>query len=238
MHLSTLLLLSASLASAQFGPGPEELEYLENINGDLTNDPNQYQNQGQNYPHNGNVDYDNYDGDYEDYGNYENYEDHENPIPSPHIPIQAPAPPPPAPLVHSTFTVRPSQAPVAQAQAPAPGYVYNHPSPAASTPFATPVHEAPAPQYPDSAPLYHVPAFGPEDDDVAPGASGGIAPINLLGPDSQVAPPPLFTSSKHGEDEGNTFCVGKCFVDESDAKCAKPYGLGIDIGVNGLEEMG
>lgn len=42
-------------------------------------------------------------------------------------------------------------------------------------------------------------------------------------PGSQVAPPPLFPDSKYGKDEGNTFCAGKCFEEESEAKCAKPY---------------
>ncbi|KAJ5506116.1 hypothetical protein N7453_005073 [Penicillium expansum] len=224
MHLSALLLLSASLASAQFGPSPEELEYLKNINGGQDNDQTQNQNQGQNYNPNGNINYGNYDDE------YDNYQDT---IPSPHTPIEAPASSP-TPLTHSTFVVRPSQAAVApsQAQAPAPGYAYNYPSPAASKPFATPVHEAPAPQVPESAPQeqswdssrYHAP---PQGEDVSAGASGGIAPIDPLRPDSNVAPPPLFTSPKHGKDEGNTFCVGKCFADESDAKCAKPYSLAV-----------
>ncbi|KAJ5415453.1 hypothetical protein N7465_004148 [Penicillium sp. CMV-2018d] len=221
MHLSTLLLLSASLASAQYGPSPEELAYLKNING-AHNDQNQNQNQNQGQ---------NYNPDYN--GNYGNHDaDYENLVPSPHTPIQAPASSPT--LIHSTFVVRPSQASVAPHQAPAPGYEYNYPTPAASKPLATqPVQQAPAAahQHPRSAPQgksqdsprSYGPPFGAEDEDVSAGASGGIAPINPLKPGSQVAPPPLFTNSKHGKDEGNTFCVGKCFEEESEAKCAKPY---------------
>ncbi|KAJ5202551.1 hypothetical protein N7449_004630 [Penicillium cf. viridicatum] len=223
MHLSTLLLLSASLASAQYGPSPEELEYLKNINGAYNN---QNQNQGQNNNPDYNGNYGNYDADYDGY---------ENLVSSPHTPIQAPASSPT--LIHSTFVVRPSQAFVAPYQAPAPGYEYNYPTPAASKPFATqPVYQdpAPAPQAPESnqvqsqnSPRFYEPPFGLEDEDVSAGASGGVAPINPLKPDSQVAPPPLFTNSKHGKDEGNTFCMGKCFKDESEAKCAKPYSLAV-----------
>lgn len=225
MHLSTLLLLSASLASAQYGPSPEELAYLKNING-VQNDQNQNQNQNQGQNHN--PDYN---------GNYGNHDaNYENLVPSPHTPIQAPASSPT--LIHSTFVVRPSQASVAPHQAPAPGYEYNYPTPAVPKPLATqPVQQAPAPapQHPESAPQdksqdsprSYGPPFGAGDEDVSAGASGGIAPINPLKPGSQVAPAPLFTNSKHGKDEGNTFCIGKCFEEESEAKCAKPYSLAV-----------
>ncbi|CAI7591823.1 hypothetical protein PCG10_005786 [Penicillium crustosum] len=217
MHLSTILLLSASLASAQYGPSPEALEYLKSLNG-ANNGQNQNQNQGQNYnpDHNGNLG--NYDADHNDY---------ENLLPSPHTPIQAPASSPTP--IHSTFVVRPSQAFVAPYQAPAPGYEYNYPAPAVSKPPATqPVQQAPArahiPQHPesnqdqsrDSRRSYGLPFnLEDEDEDASAGASGGAAP--------QVAPPALFTNSKFGKDEGNTFCTGSCFKEESQAKCAKPY---------------
>ncbi|KAJ5598116.1 hypothetical protein N7537_008200 [Penicillium hordei] len=231
MHLSTLLLLSASLASAQYGPSPEELEYLKNING-VDNDQNQNQNQGQNHnpDHNGNSG--NYDAVYDGYGNL---------LSSPHTPIQAPPSSPT--LIYSTFVARPSQAFVAPYQASAPGYEYNYPTPAASQPFATQSAyqaPAPAPQAPESNkdqsqywPRSYEPLFDSEDEDedVSAGASGGIAPTNPLKPDSQVAQPPLFTNSKHGKDEGNTFCMGRCFEDESEAQCAKPYSLYLDIGL-------
>lgn len=226
MHLSTLLLLSASLASAQYGPSPEELEYLKSLNGaNNAQNQNQNQNQGQNYNPDYNGNYGNYDAD---------YEDHENFLPSPHTPIQAPASSSTPTLIRSTFVVRPSQAFVAPYQAPAPGYEYNYPTPAVSRPLATqPVQQAPAPapQHPESAPQdkfqdlprSYAPPFGSEDEDFSDGASGDVAPVNPLKPGSQVAPPPLFMKSKFGKDEGNTFCVGKCFKEESQAKCAKPY---------------
>mgnify|MGYP006876462553 FL=1 len=50
-----------------------------------------------------------------------------------------------------------------------------------------------------------------------------MAPIDPMRPGSQVAPPPLFPDQNHGKDEGNSFCMGKCFANESDARCAKPY---------------
>ncbi|KAJ5847876.1 hypothetical protein N7455_011833 [Penicillium solitum] len=223
MHLSTLLLLSASLASAQYGPSPEELEYLKSLNG-ANNGQSQNQNQGQNYSPDYNGNYGNYDA---------NHDDYENPVPSPHTPIQAPASSPTP--IHSTFVVRPSQAFVAPYQAPEPSYEYNYPTPAVSKPLATqPVQQAPArapaPQHPESnqdqsrdSSRFQVPPFGSEDEDDSAGASGDVAPINSLKPGSQVAPPPLFTNSKFGKDEGNTFCVGRCFEEESQAKCAKPY---------------
>ncbi|EKV04530.1 hypothetical protein PDIG_83210 [Penicillium digitatum PHI26] len=225
MHLSTLLLLGASLASAQFGPSAEELEYFKPLNGNLNNDQNPNQapryNQNPNSQYSDNVDFD------DDY-------DYQTPAPTPHTPAQAPVQVQTSwpSQTHSTFVVRPSQVPVApsEAQIPAPEYG-NDPSPAASMPFAMPVHDAPASHAPESAsqdqsqnsPWQHAAPLGSEDEDDSAGTSGGIAPINLLGPDSQVAPPPLFTSPNHGKDEGNTFCAGKCFADESDTKCAKPY---------------
>ncbi|CAG8901600.1 unnamed protein product [Penicillium egyptiacum] len=215
MHLSALL-LSVSFASAQyaqqFGPGPGELEYLKNINGGSNDNQHQNQNQGQSYNNNGNG----------NYGNYEvGYDDYENTAPTPHTPIRAPASSP-AVLIHSTFVVRPSQAPFARSypQAPAPGYAYNHPSPDIS---AHQVHQTPAPRHQESAPQGRSQNFGPGGHDVPVGASGGLAPIDPLRPDSQVAPPPLFPNQHHGKDEGNSFCMGKCFAHESDAKCAKPY---------------
>ncbi|KAJ5942634.1 hypothetical protein N7516_002802 [Penicillium verrucosum] len=231
MHLSTLILLSASLASAQYGPSQEELEHLKNINSannDQNQNQNQNQNNGQNYNPDYNGNYGNHDADYDNYDNYENL------VPSPHTPLQAQAPSP----THSTFVVRPSQAFDAPHQAPAPGYQYNYPTPAVSRPLATrPVQQAPAPaprhqpQHPgsnqDDWPRSHEPPFGSEGEDKFAGASGGIAPINPMKPGSQVAPPPLFPDSKYGKDEGNTFCAGKCFEEESEAKCAKPYSLAV-----------
>lgn len=227
MHLSTILLLSASLASAQYGPSQEELEHLKNINS-ANNDQNQNQNNGQNYNPDYNGNYGNHDAD------YDNYDDYENLVPSPHTPLQAQAPSPT--LTHSTFAVRPSQTFVAPDQAPAPGYQYNYPTPAVSKPLPTrPAQQAPAlapaprhqPQHPesnqDNSPQFHVPPFGSEDENASDGASGGIAPINPMKPGSQIAPPPLFPDSKYGKDEGNTFCMGNCFEEESEAKCAKPY---------------
>ncbi|CAG8876707.1 unnamed protein product [Penicillium nalgiovense] len=70
-------------------------------------------------------------------------------------------------------------------------------------------------------------SFGPDDYDIPVGASGGVAPINPMRPGSQVAPPPLFPDQNHGKDEGNSFCMGKCFANESDAKCAKPYSMAL-----------
>jgi hypothetical protein len=150
-------------------------------------------NQNQGQNHNGNG----------NYGNYEiGYNDHHNAVPGPHAPIRAPASSA-TPKIHGTFIVRPSQAPAApfQAKAPAPGYAYN----------------------PSPSPQGRSQGFGPDDQDIPAGASGGVAPVDPMRPGSQVAPPPLFPDQNHGKDEGNSFCMGKCFANESDAKCAKPY---------------
>ncbi|KAJ5972520.1 uncharacterized protein N7479_002438 [Penicillium vulpinum] len=140
-------------------------------------------------------------------GNYDENEDYKKPASSPHTPIHAPAP----------------------------GYGYNYPGPAVSRRLAArrnvPIHQARTPdQAPGSASQHqsrdqyprrhHTDSLlSPDVDDV----SGGIAPINPLSPGSQVAPPPLIGRPSFGKDEGNTFCVGQCFADESDANCGKPY---------------
>ncbi|KAJ6149748.1 hypothetical protein N7471_000947 [Penicillium samsonianum] len=226
MHLSPLLLLSATLASAQYGPGPEELEYLKNINEGSNNNQNQDENYNHNY--NGNAEYD---------GPYEHYQ---NTAASPYTPIQAPASSP-SPLIHSTFVVRPSQAPVAQAQAPAPGYAYNHPSPDVSEPSAA--HrdqQTPAPHREEasrSAPKdqskshgssrHYGPSFDTANHKPPGGTTGNVAPVDPLKPGSKVAPPPLFPNKNYGKDEGNAFCMGECFKHESDAKCGEPYAMAI-----------
>ncbi|KAI2730860.1 hypothetical protein CBS147332_2712 [Penicillium roqueforti] len=198
MHLPILLLLSASLASAQFGnqfiPSPAGLKYPKPIN------------RHPHYVQNTNKEIDNYDNyDYDDY-------DYDN-IPS--LPTPTPTPSPsPTPRIHSTFLVRPSQTPTVQAPAHGYGHVYNHPS-----------------QGPDAESRDNAPSFrGADDNDdynVSPGTSGGVAPIDPLAPGSQVAPAPLFVTASHGKDEGNAFCSGRCFEDEEDAQCAKPYALAI-----------
>ncbi|CAI7612720.1 unnamed protein product [Penicillium glandicola] len=131
----------------------------------------------------------------------------------------------PTPSIHSTFLVRPSQTPSVQPyQVPARGYRYNYPE---NTPTQA---REPAPQeYSQSQQpqMDDIPALLPSDDDVSPGASGGVAPIEPMSPDSQVVPPPLSDKPNFGKDEGNTFCIGQCFEDESDAKCAKPYALAV-----------
>ncbi|KAJ5205741.1 hypothetical protein N7491_003634 [Penicillium cf. griseofulvum] len=95
MHFPTLLLLSASLASAQlnpqqFGPGPAGLEHIPGTNGGSNNDQNQ--NPGQKYNSNGIGKYGGkyvvkYDDDYADYKD----------------PVSRPL---------TTFVVQPSQAPL------------------------------------------------------------------------------------------------------------------------------
>ena len=194
MHFSALL-LSVSLASAQYAHHQfgPGPAELEYLK-NINEGPNQNQAQNQAQNHNGNG----------NYGNYEvGYDDHQNTVPSPHTPIRAPASSA-TPTIHSTFIVRASQAPAApsHAKAPAPGYAYNHPSPSSQG---------------------RSQGFGPDDHDIPAGASGGMAPIDPMRPGSQVAPPPLFPDQNHGKDEGNSFCMGKCFANESDARCAKPY---------------
>ncbi|KAJ5230372.1 hypothetical protein N7489_011080 [Penicillium chrysogenum] len=198
MHFSALL-LSVSLASAQYAHHQfgPGPAELEYLK-NINEGPNQNQAQNQAQNHNGNG----------NYGNYEvGYDDHQNAVPSPHTPIRAPASSA-TPTIHSTFIVRASQVPAApsHAKAPAPGYAYNHPSP---------------------SPQGRSQGFGPDDHDIPAGASGGMAPIDPMRPGSQVAPPPLFPDQNHGKDEGNSFCMGKCFANESDAKCAKPYAMAI-----------
>lgn len=193
MHISALL-LSVSLASAQYAHHQFGPGPAElEYLKNINQGPNNNQNQNQGQGHNGNG----------NYGNYEVGYDYQNTVPSPHTPIRAPASSA-TPMIYSTFIVRPSQEPAApsHAKAPAPGYAYNHPSP---------------------SPESRSQSFGPDDYDIPVGASGGVAPINPMRPGSQVAPPPLFPDQNHGKDEGNSFCMGKCFANESDAKCAKPY---------------
>ena len=193
MHLPVLLLLSASLASAQyadkFGPSLEELDFPKPIN------------RHPHYVENGNIEIDKHG--YDDYDDYDN----DNTIPGLHTPSQSPSPSP-TPRIHSTFLVRPSQTPTVHTPAHGYGYAYNHPSPDTDA---------------DTEARYNTPSFRDADYNVAPGASGDVAPIDPLAPGSQVAPPPLFVSANHGKDEGNAFCSGRCFEDEGDAQCAKPY---------------
>jgi hypothetical protein len=176
MHLPTLLLgasLASSYALQQFGPGPEQMNYLEHINGGQNEDQNQGQDygqsegqhEGQNYnqkasqngKYNGNIDgnYDNYDNNYDDDDDIETYNSLYNDAPSAQSgSVSTP--------IHSTFVVRPSPAVVphatassSHAQSPASGYAYNYPSPAASKPVinsnapvassALPAYQAPAP---------------------------------------------------------------------------------------------
>jgi hypothetical protein len=295
MHFS-ILVLGASLASAQYahqqvGPDRDQLDYLHHDNGVSHNgqdqNQNQNQNEGQKHGQNGNYNYNGaYDG--EDYDGEDN-DGYQNDAPSHHAPSHA-QDSSPAPMIHSTFIVRPSPAPIASphAQAPASGYAYNYPSPDASKPTAhphaptapsapvsqappaqAPVHQAPTPQHPHhEAPAHHAPAHpapapaaAPESkgpsaapvdqsnesaqapaphrkpapapqehpvapalgpDDVPVGASGGLAPIDPMKPGSNVAPV-LFDKPQYGKDEGNTFCTGFCFANESDAQCSKPY---------------
>ena len=195
MHLPVLLLLSASLASAQyadkFGPSLEELDFPKPIN------------RHPHYVENGNIEIDKY--------GYDDYDDHDNDntIPGLHTPSQTSSPSP-TPRIHSTFLVRPSQTPSVHTPAHGYGYAYNNPGPDTDA---------------DTESRYNAPSFrdADYDDNVAPGASGDVAPIDPLAPGSQVAPPPLFVSENHGKDEGNAFCSGRCFEDEGDAQCAKPY---------------
>ncbi|KAJ5138979.1 uncharacterized protein N7515_003827 [Penicillium bovifimosum] len=139
----------------------------------------------------------------------------------------------------------PTQAPTAQApvhHAPAPQHPHQgapaHHAPAQPAPApapetkgpAAPVDEhnesvqAPAP-HPKVAPApqQHPVDPGLVPDDVPVGASGNLAPIDPLEPGSNVAPVLFSDKPKYGKDEGNTFCTGLCFANESDAHCEKPY---------------
>ncbi|KAJ5545197.1 hypothetical protein N7461_007501 [Penicillium sp. DV-2018c] len=137
---------------------------------------------------------------------------------------------PHAPTVHSAAV---SQA--APTQAPAPPHPHQeapvHHSPAQPAPAPAPEtrgsQAAPVDQHNDLSqaqdPREHPagPVLVPHD--VPVGASGDLAPVDSMAPGTNVAPVSFDDKIQYGKDEGNTFCTGLCFANESDAHCAKPY---------------
>lgn len=51
--------------------------------------------------------------------------------------------------------------------------------------------------------------------------NGGIAPVDPMAPGSGVAP--VLMEKPHGQDVGNSFCMGSCYPSKEEARCAKPY---------------
>ncbi|KAJ5674259.1 hypothetical protein N7462_009698 [Penicillium macrosclerotiorum] len=133
-----------------------------------------------------------------------------------------------------------TQAPAQFIRSMIPNGVTPFPSiPASSTPAATPSTPLSRPARPSMRPLHHASAqqlpFHPHAAHAAsPSATplreafhaphyadGGIAPIDPLQPDSDVAP--VLIGKPSGKDEGNSFCMGQCYASEGEAKCSKPY---------------
>ncbi|KAJ5779212.1 hypothetical protein N7457_006932 [Penicillium paradoxum] len=183
MHFP-ILLLGASLVSAQYsqpyGPSQDQLDFMEHIN--------EHPNSNLPNPHNGNY-------------NGEIYKDHDNydiTVSRPHVQAQ-----PPAPMVHNTFVVRPSPAPIARPQAQLPAQAQH-----------------PDQQTPQKKNQARSADFIPRD--MPAGAVGKVAPVDPLKPGWHTAPGP-FDRPPQGRDEGNTFCFGQCYADESQLECSKSY---------------
>ena len=132
-------------------------------------------------------------------------------------------------------TQAPQPAPQAPPQAPQPNEE-NQPEPEHPTPTAgqnKPNQAAPSPQAPPTAhPTQgatpnanqspNTPNQDSSEQSSPPPPHGGLAPVNPMQPGTDVAPMG-FDHKKHGQDNGNAFCLGQCFPSKEAAKCGEPY---------------
>ncbi|KXG51043.1 uncharacterized protein PGRI_066150 [Penicillium griseofulvum] len=103
------------------------------------------------------------------------------------------------------------------------GYAdYQDNVPSRPTTFIVQPSQAPvnfhAPVYQDATPYNRNPAH--PQAFTAQKASSQDSPY---GPGKPEVPPSPFMKHSFGKDEGNAFCMGQCFANKHEAKCAKPY---------------